>query len=68
MVSKAFRYKLTSWPKIGLKDSIELREFSDFLRGRQAAVFQIKNYEVVKLSDIGLPFFSLIQLSNIFIR
>lgn len=67
MASKAFRHKLTSWQKIGLKDSIELREFSDFLRGCQAEMFQIKK-EVVKPSDITLPCFSLIQLRSILIR
>ena len=31
VIAKAFRDKITSWPKIGPKDSIELREFADFL-------------------------------------
>lgn len=43
MIAKAFRDKLTSWPKIGPKDSVELREFSDFLRGCEAAMSQIKS-------------------------
>ncbi|XP_055056153.1 uncharacterized protein [Misgurnus anguillicaudatus] len=47
VIAKAFRDKLTSWPRIGPKDSAELREFSDFLRGCEAAMFQIKNLEVL---------------------
>ncbi|KAM9306511.1 multiple C2 and transmembrane domain-containing protein 1 isoform 2-T3 [Pholidichthys leucotaenia] len=31
VVQRAFRGKLSSWPKIGPKDSLKLREFSDFL-------------------------------------
>ena len=31
VVQRAFRGKLSSWPKIGPKESLRLREFSDFL-------------------------------------
>lgn len=31
IVQRAFRGKLSSWPKIGPKESLKLREFSDFL-------------------------------------
>lgn len=31
VVQRAFRAKLNNWPKIGPKDSLKLREFSDFL-------------------------------------
>lgn len=31
VVQRAFRAKLSSWPKIGSKESLRLREFSDFL-------------------------------------
>ncbi|XP_061154114.1 uncharacterized protein LOC133167369 [Syngnathus typhle] len=51
MVAKAFRDKLASWPNIGPKESIQLREFSDFLQGCQAAMSQIKSLEV--LNDCG---------------
>ncbi|KAJ8342594.1 hypothetical protein SKAU_G00325220 [Synaphobranchus kaupii] len=51
VIAKAFRDKLTSWPKIGPKDSVELREFSDFLRGCQAAMSQIKSLEVLNDCD-----------------
>ena len=51
MIAKAFRDKLTSWPKIGPKDSVELREFSDFLRGCEAAMSEIKGLEI--LNDCG---------------
>nr|XP_054599707.1 uncharacterized protein LOC129164253 [Nothobranchius furzeri] len=47
VITKAFRDKLTSWPRIGNKDSIELREFSDFLRGCEAAMLQVKGLEVL---------------------
>ncbi len=47
VIAKAFRDKLTSWPKIGTKDSAELQEFSDFLRGCEAAMLQIKSLEVL---------------------
>ncbi len=47
VITKVFRDKLTSWPKIGTKDSAELREFSDFLRGCEAAMLQIKSLEVL---------------------
>lgn len=47
MIAKAFRDKLLLWPKIGTKDSAELREFADFLRGCEAAMFQIKSLEVL---------------------
>nr|XP_021329350.1 uncharacterized protein LOC110439121 [Danio rerio] len=47
VIAKAFRDKLNSWPKIGTKDSSELREFSDFLRGCEAAMLQIKNLDVL---------------------
>ena len=51
LIAKAFRDKITSWPKIGPKDSIELREFSDFLRSCEAAMTQIKSLAV--LNDCG---------------
>ncbi len=47
VIAKAFRDKLTSWPKIGTKDSAELREFSDFLRSCEAAMLQIKSLKVL---------------------
>lgn len=49
VIAKAFRDKLDSWPKIGPKDSCELREFADFLRSCEAATPQIKSLEI--LSD-----------------
>jgi len=51
VIAKAFREKINSWPKIGPKDSIELREFSDFLRSCEAAMLQIKSLAV--LNDCG---------------
>ncbi|KAI2665797.1 Phosphatidylserine decarboxylase proenzyme [Labeo rohita] len=49
LIAKAFRDKLTSWPKTGTKDSAELREFSDFLRGCEAAMLQIKSLDVLNV-------------------
>ncbi|XP_028277083.1 uncharacterized protein LOC114445917 [Parambassis ranga] len=47
VIAKAFRDKLNSWPKIGPKESIELREFSDFLRACEAAMSQVKCLEIL---------------------
>lgn len=49
VIARAFRDKLNSWPRIGPKDSCELREFADFLRSCDAATAQIKSLEI--LSD-----------------
>lgn len=43
--------KFAAWPKIGPKDSVELRDFSDFLRDCQAAMSQIKSLEVLNDCD-----------------
>ncbi|XP_025999410.1 uncharacterized protein LOC113007157 [Astatotilapia calliptera] len=51
VIAKAFKDKLAAWPKIGPKDSVELRDFSDFLRGCQAAMSQIKGLEVLNDCD-----------------
>ena len=47
LIAKAFRDKITSWPKIGPKDSIELRELSNFRRSCEA-MSQIKSLAVLK--------------------
>ncbi|XP_051531701.1 uncharacterized protein LOC127427868 isoform X2 [Myxocyprinus asiaticus] len=47
IIAKAFRDKLNSWPKIGSKDSVELREFTDFLRGCETAMTEIKSLQVL---------------------
>ena len=47
VIAKAFRDKLSLRLKIGMKDSSELREFSDLLRGCEAAMSQIKSLEVL---------------------
>lgn len=47
LISKAFRDKLDSWPKINSKSSIELQEFADFLCSCEAAMSQIKSLEVL---------------------
>lgn len=46
-VSKAYRDKLQAWPKIGSKDSSDLREFSDFLRSCETAMVHIKALEIL---------------------
>ncbi|KAL6466976.1 hypothetical protein MHYP_G00247800 [Metynnis hypsauchen] len=46
-VAKAYRDKLQTWPKIGAKDSFELREFVDFLRSCEAAMVHIKALEIL---------------------
>lgn len=47
LIAKAFRDKLSAWPRIGSKDSLELQEFVDFLRSCEAAESQIKGLEVL---------------------
>lgn len=51
VIAKAFRDKLNSWPKIGPKDSVELRDFTDFLRGCEAAMVEIKSLQVLSDSN-----------------
>ena len=46
-ISKAFRQKLDQWPKISPKDSLGLRDFSDFLRSCEAAIPCIKGLDVL---------------------
>ncbi|KAK0147266.1 hypothetical protein N1851_013318 [Merluccius polli] len=46
-VAKAYRDKLQAWPKIGTKESFELREFVDFLRSCEAAMVHIKALEIL---------------------
>ncbi|XP_055366619.1 uncharacterized protein LOC129604426 [Betta splendens] len=45
-IAKAYRDKLQAWPKIGIKDSFDLREFVDFLRSCEAAMVHIKALEI----------------------
>lgn len=47
LIAKAFRDKLSAWPRIGSKNSLELQEFVDFLRSCEAAESQIKGLEVL---------------------
>ncbi|XP_053363240.1 uncharacterized protein LOC128533064 [Clarias gariepinus] len=46
-IAKAYRDKLQTWPKISSKDSIALRDFTDFLRSCEAAMVQIKSLEIL---------------------
>lgn len=47
LIAKFFRDKLYAWPKVGPKDSLELRELVDFLQSCEAAIAQIKGLEVL---------------------
>lgn len=47
LIAKSFRDKLNAWPKIGSKDSFELRDLVDFLRSCEAAMSQNKGLEVL---------------------
>ena len=44
---KAFREKLANWPRIGPKDAIGLREFSDFLNACQDAMSHVKGLHIL---------------------
>lgn len=47
VIAKAYRDKLQAWPKIGSKDSFELREFVDFLHSCETAMAYIKTLEIL---------------------
>lgn len=47
LTAKAFRDRLDTWPKISPKGSVELQEYSDFLRSCEAAMAQIKTLEIL---------------------
>ncbi|XP_061782846.1 uncharacterized protein [Nerophis lumbriciformis] len=47
VIAKAFRDKLSAWPRIGTKDNVELRELSDFLKGCEVAMIQIKSLQIL---------------------
>ncbi|XP_054866973.1 uncharacterized protein LOC129349027 [Amphiprion ocellaris] len=51
VVAEAFRDKLHTWPKIGPKDSTELRKFVDFLRSCESAIV---HNESLRVLDDGL--------------
>ncbi|KAK3545764.1 hypothetical protein QTP70_011831, partial [Hemibagrus guttatus] len=46
-IAKSYRDKLQAWPKMGFRDSFELREFVDFLRSCEAAMVHIKALEIL---------------------
>ncbi|KAK0134290.1 hypothetical protein N1851_030141 [Merluccius polli] len=47
VVQRAFREKLNTWPKIGGKEFLKLREFSDFLQTCSSAMSHIKGLQVL---------------------
>lgn len=47
VVQRAFRGKLSTWPKIGPKDSLKLREFSDFLISCKNAMPHVQGLRVL---------------------
>ncbi|XP_061759356.1 uncharacterized protein arhgef25a isoform X5 [Nerophis ophidion] len=47
VIAKAFRDKLSAWPRIGTKDNVELREFLDFPKGYGVAMLQIKSLQIL---------------------
>lgn len=47
VVQRAFREKLNKWPKIGGKEYVKLREFSDFLQTCSNALPHIKGLQVL---------------------
>lgn len=47
IIQKAFRDKLTKWPKISANDSLALREFADFLQSCTEAIPYIKGLSIL---------------------
>ncbi|XP_036066938.1 GRB10-interacting GYF protein 2-like [Oryzias melastigma] len=47
IIQRAFRDKLSDWPKILPRDAIALREFSDFLNACQDAMSHVKSLEIL---------------------
>ncbi|XP_073718035.1 uncharacterized protein [Misgurnus anguillicaudatus] len=47
IVQRAFRDKLTKWPKIAANDPIALREFADFLQGCVEAIPHVKGLSIL---------------------
>ncbi len=47
IVQKAFRDKLTKWPKVGTSDPSALREFADFLQGCVEAMPHVKGLAIL---------------------
>ncbi|XP_057694061.1 uncharacterized protein LOC130917030 [Corythoichthys intestinalis] len=47
IVQKAFRDKLSKWPKISATDPISLRDFTDFLQGCAAALPHVKGLSIL---------------------
>lgn len=47
IMQKAFRDKLTKWPKIGTNDPLALREFSDFLQSCNEAIPHVKGLAIL---------------------
>lgn len=47
VVQRAFREKLNQWPKIGSKEYLKLREFSDFLQSCSDAMPHVKGLQVL---------------------
>ncbi|KAK0142599.1 hypothetical protein N1851_019473 [Merluccius polli] len=47
LIGKSFRDKLHAWPKISSRDSHELRDFADFLKGCEAAMPYIDTLNIL---------------------
>ncbi|XP_060759736.1 uncharacterized protein LOC132870171 [Neoarius graeffei] len=47
VIQRAFREKLKNWPKIGSRDSVKLRQFSDFLTACSNAMPHVKGLQVL---------------------
>ncbi|XP_051790044.1 uncharacterized protein LOC127529669 [Erpetoichthys calabaricus] len=47
VVQRAFRAKLSTWPKIGPRESLKLREFSDFLISCKYAMLHIQGLKIL---------------------
>lgn len=47
VVQRAFRYRLTKWPRIAANDPLALRDFADFLQGCVEAILHVKGLAIL---------------------
>ena len=51
VIQRAYKEKLNNWPKIGSRESVKMRQFSDFLTACSNAMPHIKGFQVLNDSE-----------------